>query len=387
MSVAESETSETTPAPPWWRRRRPLALAAGGGALLLAAAAAVVLTAGGDGEERAPVELVAPVGRPDPVPTGRVVEKLPADCGVPVAAVRALVPGAEVGHGSCDWYVDRHKGPVLATDLSRNDKVSGAMSEYDRPTLRDPDWVEPIRLTGAATVTGLGDEATLYQKPGHVYLLFRVGNVVGRVVYKASGRTAVQMRDAGFRAASEMARKLGAPARPVLGAPTGVSGSVKHLPQVCDALPDAVAERLVPGGEGRQVEREGPLWRISGASVSTCTWSGTPRDMLVSLAAFPDRLRGPGAWQAERAYREAHVTARTENNGFTALAGLGEQAFGAEDHDNSQMVVVFRVGNVVAAVEYGELQRPTLQPDAEALKGAYTAGLKVAEKLAVASGG
>ncbi|MFC9976523.1 hypothetical protein ACFVH6_37060 [Spirillospora sp. NPDC127200] len=366
-------------------RSRKLVLTAAGSALLVAAAA-VALVAAGDEEERPPVRLVAPVGRPDPVPTGRLVkERRPANCGVSEATVRALVPRPGENPHHCSWPVDRRTGPSLLVTLSASDGIAAAMREYGRPTDRDPEWAAETRPGGAATVTGLGDEASFYQRPGRIYVVFRAANVVARVRYEATGRTAEQVRNGGLRAASDMAGALGAPARPVQGAPSGTGKPVKQVP-VCDTLPSELAALLVPGGRPRQMEKEGPLWRSHGALVTTCMWAGAKRNLLVSLAAFPDRPQGPGAWQAERAYLEMHETARTENDGFMALAELGEQAYGASDRMTSETVVVFRVRNVLGAVQYGEKQRSTLEPDAEALKGAYTAGLKVAEKLAIASG-
>ncbi|MFI6519518.1 hypothetical protein ACIBF1_28450 [Spirillospora sp. NPDC050679] len=367
-------------------RSRKLVLTAAGSALLVAAAA-VAVAAEGDEEDRPPVRLVAPVGRPDPVPTGRLVkDRQPANCGVSEATVRALVPRPGRNPRHCSWPVDRSTGPSLHVSLNVSDGIAKAMREYGGPTIRDPEWVAQMRPDGTVTVTGLGDEASFYQRPGRVHLFFRAANVVARVDYEAPGENAEQVRDGGLRAASDMARALGAPARPVQGAPSGTGKPVKQVPQVCDALPGELAALLVPDGKPRRDDRRGPLWRRADMPVTTCVWEGAERGLLVSLLSFPDGPPGPGAWQAERDYLEMHETARAENDGFTALAGLGEQAYGAADRTTAKMMVVFRVRNVVGAVEYGELRRHTLEPDAEALKGAYTAGLKAAEKLAIASG-
>lgn len=420
----------------WAARRAGLLGAAGAlllvGAVLLAVALVRIGDSAGPGEG---ARLPAPRAVPDPVPDGPIVTAMPANCGVSRRTARSLAPGSdpdaeksglfrEGGPGSCMWYSlndgaercgfcprsDSHrKERVLNVDIVRHTGTTGreAVLRAAQELGPAPDLV--VGRNPPRRVTGLGSQAVAYYSAERdtegAIVTFRYGNAVTRVKYtgwdapKGDGRQVTipeRIALAGaLRAAAEAARGLGVRADPVVAEPQPGAGLVRRPPKVCDLVRDRTAGLIAPRAErARWVGSAFP--GVPGVTYDTCEWTsrtseladeGAKRLLRVAVGVVGEWRPGMALAVAADAYTRMHMEGRlpTSGEGFTAVAGLGEQAYvlyRREAGGKGQADVVLRYRNVLAEVTYSGTDGPTEIPRTQAVGAAYTAALDVAAALA-----
>ncbi|WP_192809979.1 hypothetical protein [Actinomadura rudentiformis] len=408
--MSEPDPTDRPAVRPWWRRRRTTGAVAGGAALVLGAAVVVVLS-GPRGE--AGVTLIPPRGKVDPVPAEPLITATPGDCGVSAATVRRLALGDDGGgpnhDGGCDWYSSGPGGRVrsLAVDVVVRGTIGDAMVDFPRERwfIASP-LARLLSPNPPKTVTGLGDEATTYysadlQVKG-AFVVLRAHNVIATIQYSGRDDTddpvgkVISQKTAtagALAAAAEVARSLKAPARPVLAdqASTTSAPALRRVPKPCDAVPADVIALVAPGTKrGRWVSSL--VDEVPDARFATCRWAPADASMdgerkrylTVTIASVPDQRPGHGTQTATRQYVQTHLRARSAGAHFTALAGLGDQAFAVFTQTDFIVqahsgLVAFRVRNVLVAVGYsGEHAR--MPPD-QAIKGAHTVAVWVAKAL------
>lgn len=402
-------TGQATPRPRPVRRAWRVAIVAVVGAALVAA---VLVTFA-----NVPEPLPAPPALAhDPVPAERIHWTIPAGCGVSAATLDALAPHAgidEAGEGgSCKWTSQRgdranflnldvgviplHAGPgVPGATEPGNSSVAAAMKAFD--SARDEGHA--IR-----PVTGLGDEAFLYDRDssdsrsGQVE--FRTDNVIIATGYRADAGldgklpSAARLRAGALRAATDAARRLGAPAAPKVAAPPTARPAVRTPPSPCTVVPSGLRERLLgdddPDTAPGDADDSGGA-PIPGARMEGCDLRTEDRELTVSVitGTAPTAIRDIG-----REYLRRHLEARaeqpisrTDERYFHALSGLGDQAFAAylEESDGGADVrsparVVARAGPALVAVTYGAVDSGYATeplPRTEAVDGAYAAAVRV----------
>lgn len=401
--------------PRWWKPRRhprrTLAIGAGVAALALAAGTtAVVLATGPD--PGAPTSTATPLAH-DPVPTARTITERPARCGVADTTVDALVPEHEPrrakGADPCEWRVSYVKSDhgwrerrleVFQIRAARNGTgagtpdllVSRAVKKFaDAVARQDPDSMRPV--------TGLADEAVSSYDPdaysGGGTVVFRFRNVVVKVTYSGADHKNNQPKSlsrktaltGALKAATDIATRLGAPARPKITTLAAGPPAITRTIAPCDTVPEDTATELTrptstptPSEENlRDPEPDEPR---------SCTWKSHGRTLTVAVRRFPDDLPGSGTRQAEHAYLRLYYSARAtapadgnDKRYFAALTGPGQQAFGAAAGKTAPGRVVFRHRNIIVDVTYTSTDEEDPLTRDEAVNGAYTAAAQVATAL------
>ncbi|MQA81106.1 MAG: hypothetical protein GEV10_21920 [Streptosporangiales bacterium] len=354
-------------------------------------------------------KVVAAAVTRDPVPTGPLVTSIPADCGVRERTMDELVSGGqyrELIHNpdsqNCTW--DSGSGARifgggsrdLEIDVSKDHEDAGPRSEWMAAAFQtfdmkldavaeapDDRQIGPVR-----PVSGLGDEAVVWHAldfTGPVYpgkkpegepekatttVLFRQGNVVVQVAYGGVDYTPhgsgvvpeteggppdeAALRAGAFLAARDVAAGMGLRVSGKVAVTADAGRKLARVPDACDLLPDAVAERLAPDADP---EEEDSYLVDSGEATATggCDWDF---DLVAEVAAFPDSRRGSGERVAIRRYLELHAEARgfiredeDDEAYFRALTRPGEQAYVSWTKDSSVTTeVVFRTRNVLVRV-------------------------------------
>jgi hypothetical protein len=277
--------------------------------------------------------------------------------------------------------------------------------------------------TPSRTVTGLGDEARYTYSPAvrasggateGASLRFRAGTVIVAVRYRGRDFSddgpqrqvpEAEARRAVLAAASDAARALGTPARPVFAepAPTGPP-PVRHVPRPCDLVPASLAERLAPGAVRRRgaspVTAADQVSAAYGQASDTCVWDSAPtcclgeatdhrpeRHLSVTVRSFAEWRRGIAVRLAARDYLQLYYDARdgAGHTGFRAVRGLGDQAYAvyrADDamDDLQDGDVAFRVRNLVIEVGYAGARDEPL-PHGMAVNAAYTVAARARAAL------
>jgi hypothetical protein len=444
------------------RRRSNRRLLAGVGATtaLLVLVVVVLLPHDPDGPGAREVlnvgSLAAPKAARDLVPSGPIVTKYPAACGVPDAVARELVPGsrpggrerglfADTSKGVCLWYAlndgeeqggfvpdgnrlrkERvlHVDIVLGKASSFASPIGGAMEQIDRGPVGAP--------TDAAlrVVTGLGEEARAGYSPAldeGAFVRFRVGNAAVLVNYGGwdrKGKDPAQRQlpektamAGALRAAAGIAKNVGVPTRstPSFALPQAAAPVIQRLPKPCDTV-SAETLRKVANGAYRErgvtslvapspgtVPDQAPAamrgdacrWTTHTATSTSLEAKDSARNVEVTIAAVSGRQPGSAVQFATREYLRQHHNARDGKKdgtinlqqGFTAISGLGDQAFVVYgEHpgggNESPGRVVFRLRNVLVQVRYfSDSQDDDPLTRSEAINGAYTVALDVAGSL------
>ncbi|MBO2452355.1 hypothetical protein J4573_35060 [Actinomadura barringtoniae] len=379
-------------------------------AAMAAAVTAVVLTVvlsssgkaseGGRGEGR----LASPAFTADTVPVSQGLKK--GDCGLSKGTAQELVPGVKKsGDRSCDWFGDDRF-------LTVDDGLSGAppVVTSSADTLYAISPRPPKRFSGLGDDEALARTSSPYGKAEAEISLTLRGSYT-RVTYGGRGLTETKAEAGALKAATDIAKNLGAPAKPSPSGTTPVGGAAPGfaaLPRVCDTVPGDALDRLVRGADRSRGEANQELTQmfaqLRGGATDTCEWNASGpagakvdrnRVLQVTVGSVPDWEPGAGARAITRAYLRLHGEARGDGTGkagaaerFHALKGLGDQAFGGtwSQYQNYGRVV-FRLRNVLVDVLYrGEdTQSKTLYrtdlPGDKALAGAYTAALGIAGVL------
>ena len=400
-----------------WRTRRAAIAAAATALVVVAGLVVAVVTLGDDG-------LPAPhVLAHDPVPPEHDRATIPTNCGVTGQTVSALTPHPRLekngDDGDCEWYSEAtgkrgdrrltirlsivHAGAgVPNVTSSGNSSTAAAMGSF-APTAES-------KRPGQRTVTGLGDEAYLFSERGDLLTVaFRAGNVMASAQWEADTYTTrlkkapasdARMRADAFRAAADVARALGAPAKPALGAapsPRAVSGLPKSA---CAAASKELRERLLgddadsSSGDGDPLDPSAP---DAEQRVRSCTWRADGRELMVAIAAARPSGIGTQMSDARREYLRRYLDARAEKpisahdeRYFHALSGLGDQAFCAyvEEADLPGLAargparITARVGGALVTVTYGAVPGGYDDDDAgplsreDAVNGAYAVAVR-----------
>lgn len=404
-------------------------------AILLVTGLIVKLTSGPDTGEHGDRALTAPRTRPDPVPTPKPLteDDIPKDCGVSPATRTQLVPGDEKA-GPCQWYSNRRDTDDCGSCSTKSGGLDPALEMAVRMSDGDED-VSPIGQamlsidtlwTQAAagsipfrSVTGLGGEAVARYSPGTdqdggATVVFRHRNALVTISYRSDSSDGQLPEKAALhgalRAAADAAGKLGTdvPSYPRIITPPAGPPALTHVPKPCDAVPETTLDRLVPDANSsrEQVPAFGTDIGITGRDVQrTCWWyetstrhagdgsrEGAARDLVVSVAPFPDLGRGSGTREATRLFHKVHHDARHKQagaahpNAFHMLTGPGDQAFGSYETDprggtDPAGRVVFRMRNVLVAVQYSGKDGERTISQKQAVNAAYTAAVRVAKSL------
>ncbi|GAA1822559.1 hypothetical protein [Actinomadura chokoriensis] len=412
-------------------------------ALVLGVAAVVVVVAaaaqrsGPGGISDGP--LTAAPATTDPVPAGRIVTKVPANCGVSKGTAARLAPGSDPdaekrglfrkgGPGSCMWYSlddgkttcgfcigDFRNERVLNVDIALagnrlQSPISDALRQMDETTGVTRNSVPP------EIVEGLGEEATARysaetETEGAI-VKFRVGNAVATIRYRGWDAPGGERRtipkktalDGAFAAASETAKSLGTAARPVLSrVKRPVTPPVRHVPKPCDAVPAATVEKVARGAYRRRATSSlFPALNWPGTSTDACAWKartsrysgeGRSRTLTVAITAEEDRLPGVGAFTATRRYLGLYENLRAGNtpgsdrfSGFRPLAGPGDRAFavtrGARTSSSGdEGFVVFQKRNLLVEVSYQGADEETPLSGSRLVDSAYTVAVAVERSL------
>ncbi|MFC4048961.1 hypothetical protein ACFOY4_04625 [Actinomadura syzygii] len=436
-----SDSGPPGPAPRWWTGRGRQA-AAGTIALVLAVSVAVAVAASRDrapeGISDGPL-LTAPAGA-DRVPAGRVVTKLPRNCGVSAATAARLAPGADRdaekgnvfrqgGPGSCMWYsLDDGKAKCgFCVGDFRNERVlyvditlsTGRLQAPITEAMQALTPAEPNRAANPdppALVEGLGEEATArysaeIETEGAV-VDFRVGNAVVSVRYKGWDDVRGRRRtipektalDGALAAAAETAKSMGTTARPVLSAVKNpVTPPLRTIPKPCDTVADPTVDKVARGA----YRRRGSATLLTmaapaGMSVDACTWNartsrysgeGRTRTLTVSLAVAGERLPGLGAFNATRQFLGVYQNQRAGKSpgadaftGFTPLTGPGERAFAVTKvqrsaSDGDVGIVIFQKRNVLVEVAYRGADEDVPLTGKRLVDSAYTVAVAVERSL------
>ncbi|TYB48135.1 hypothetical protein [Actinomadura chibensis] len=436
-----SDSGPPGPAPRWWTGRGRQAAAATI-ALVLAVSAAVAVAVSRDPAPRGISDgplLAAPAGA-DRVPAGRVVTKLPRNCGVSDATAARLAPGSgrdaekgnvfrQGGPGSCMWYsLDDGKAKCgFCVGDFRNERVlyvdiTLSKGRRQSPITEAMQALSPAGPDRAASpvppklVEGLGEEATARYsaevETEGAEVGFRVGNAVVSVRYKGWDDVRGRRRtipektalDGALAAAAETARSMGAAARPVLSAVKNpVTPPLRAVPKPCDTVPAPTVDKVAR----EAYRRRGSATLITtaapaGMSLDACVWNartsrfaneGRSRTLTVSLAVAGERLPGLGTFTATRQFlgvyqdqREGKSPGLDAFTGFTPLTGPGERAFavtkvqrGASDGDVG--LVVFQKRNVLVEVAYQGSDEDVPLTGRRLVDSAYTVAVAVERSL------
>jgi hypothetical protein len=420
--------------------RRAAAIGAAAVAVALAATLAVLLTRGGGPAEP---PLRAPASTADTVPELRApaAKDLPKGCGVGAGTVKKYAPGSDTQRSrtDCRWYSlnggKEHCGWCVASggDRERVLEATVTVADGQNPVAGQSVAGNALRQLGPAsaaeitagtpsrTVAGLGDEARYTYSPAvrasggateGASLRFRAGAVVVAVRYRGRDFSddgpqrqvpEAEARRAVLAAASDAARALGKPARPVFAEPAPAGPPpVRRVPRPCDLVPASLAERLAPGA----VRRRGAspvadqVVAAYGQASDTCVWDSTPtcclgkatdhrpeRHLSVTVRSFAEWRRGIAVRLAARDYLQLHYDARdgAGHTGFRAVRGLGDQAYAdyrtdVSGDDQQGGDVAFRVRNLVIVVAYTGARDEPLPHDM-AVNAAYTVAARARAAL------
>jgi len=406
-----------SPKPPRHVPMRARVVIVAASAVLLAAAVLITLAA-------VPSPLPGPRTLPhDPVPAERIRWSIPANCGISAATLKALSGDASldsVGGGSCTWnnrdqdgrgdlkvgITAHHAGPGApgATEQGGS-SVAAAITALGTGAVYQGATVTPL--------TGLGDEAVLSETRSSVRFAdvsFRTGNVTVRAEYSTEASpyrhkplSAGELRAGALRAAADVGRALGAPARPKIAAAPSRAPAVHTPASVCDVVPSDLRDRLL-GTEDRQAdsggEHDDPYLSgslLRGAHTTTCDLQSDGRELEVAIttSTAATAVRDVGREYLRR-YLEARAEkplAGTDERYFHALSGLGDQAFcayleeggGVSDVESPARVVI-RSGTALISVVYGsdtDGYEADLEPltREEAVDGAYAVAVRAARAV------
>lgn len=383
--------------------------------------------------------LIAAPATADPVPAGRIVTKVPANCGVSKATAARLAPGSDPdaekggvfrqgGPGSCMWYsLDDGKAKCdfcigdfrnervlnVGIDLTGNrlqSPISDALRQMDEaPTLERGSGRPEI-------VEGLGEEATArYSADGETegaIVKFRVGNAVATIRYRGWDADGGERRtipektalDGAFAAAAETARSMGTAAQPVLSrVKHPVTPPVRHVPKPCDAVPVATVDKVARDAyRRRDTSSLFPDLNRPGTYIDACTWrartsrysgEGQSRTLTVAIIVVEDRLPGLGAFTASRRYLGVYENLRAGDTrgsdkftGFKPLAGPGDRAFAVtrvsrSSSSGDEGFVVFQKRNLLVEVSYQGADEETPLSGNRLVDSAYTVAVAVERSL------
>ena len=399
------------------RYRTPIALAAVAAVILLVIAVVTVkLVTGGPDSSVDPSALPdPPAAAADPIPTGPIIKKIPADCGLSKATVTALVPkGRPTQQQRCQWAEDG----ASATSLTVHIEVHSApSSEFPQRGLIGSRRVETLPGTPIATamsdfaggqpargesnfkhserVTGLGDEAlfkdnfNLAQDEDFAEVRFRIGNTVALVIYESSGEKDQgvperKIASGALKAAAEIAEGLWKPAphRPSM-APKDVVDDYEPLDSACHLVPKESIGKVVDDEFGGRPAKA-PVNGFHDASQIGCGWQSEDHRLTLSVLAY--RAQGPinGPHNASRQYAALHADTRAAPGGekyFAPISGLGDQAFAAYAKDATPGRVLFRKANFLVEVVYTEADGASPLTRQDQLKGAYAIATQAAVRL------
>lgn len=399
------------PGPPPRRSRTGLVvgLVIGGVVVVVAAvvAAVVVVRLGGDD-----AELPAPrtLGR-DPVPAEHVIAKAPANCGVGRTTPGALRLGAKPQRSgdTCVWSKAAKGGRYRELSVQNQVQRSG-------PTTldggRSPVAAAISLFSGYANdggrrpLAGLGDDSAYRAGAGDtgdghkVDIVFRTGNVVNTVRYAVtgpgSGPAEVAARTAAFRAATDVARRLGGAHKPVKAPPIPVR-TATVVGSGCDLVPADLSEQLLdddsPAGGPDHVDALVNPRVIPGASSDGCHRNGLSRLLDVSVTSTANANAGRDvAREYLRTYYQIRAARPAKPGGgryFQALSGLGDRAFcgyaegrapGAYGQNLAQVVVHSRTA--IITVMYGSVPGTDHPISREqAVNGAYALAVQAARHV------
>ncbi|TDD90143.1 hypothetical protein E1293_03645 [Actinomadura darangshiensis] len=434
--------SDPEPAgPPLRTGRRRLALAGAAAVVVLVVTVAVVASRGsGDPGGISDGPLIAAPAGAEQVPAGRIVKKIPHNCGVSDGTAARLAPGSdpdpekggvfrEGGAGDCSWYsLDDGKAKCgwCFGDDYRNERVLDVDISLATGIQQSPisEAMQMVGMTGPGStgrsgppkiVEGLGEEAVVRysaeQETEGANLAFRVGNAVVSVRYTGwdavrgrertiSEKTAV---DGAFAAAAETAKSMGAAARPVLS--TGMhpaTPALGRVPRPCDAVPGATVDKVARGAYRRRgASTLMAIVNQAGLSVDSCTWKartsrysneGRSRALTVSLAVADEDVPGYGAFTATRQYQAVYRNLREKKSitlddfaELTPLTGPGERAFAVTEVGSGSSgdagLVLFQKRNVLVEVAYEGADKELDLRGRQLIDSAYTVAVAVERSL------
>ncbi|MEU8800560.1 hypothetical protein [Spirillospora sp. NPDC048819] len=418
-------------------RRWRIAAVAGALAVVLAAAVAVAVargTSSGGGIADGPL-LPAPASA-DRVPAGRIIEKLPRNCGVSDGTAARLAPGSDRdaekgnvfrhgGPGSCMWYsLDDGKAKCdfcvgdFANERVLDVTITLASGRTQSPISEAMELVGrdgPGRVGTAPPeiVEGLGEEAAARysadtETEGAI-VTFREGNAVATIRYRgwdAEGdrRTTIPEKtamDGALAAAAETAKGLEAAADPVLSTvKRPVTPPLSRVPKPCDTVPAGTVDMVARDAYRRRggATLLPAMYRMS---VDSCRWrartsqysnEGQSRTLTVSLAVADERVPGLGVHAATRDFlgvyrnlRSGKVPGIEDFTGFTPLAGPGDRAFAVTKTGSRSTgdvgLVVFQKRNVLVEVAYEGADEETNLSGRLLIDSAYTVAVAVERSL------
>lgn len=418
-----------------WSRGRRRIVSIGAGAVVAVAAAAVVVAV-----NRGP-DTIDDVGGPvaaartaDHRPHGPALRNAPYDCGMSPAVLDRLAGGAEkteqqsIGSDRCTWggvtggnrlEVDLE---FSATDAGRPDP-SEALGDFTR--MISTGKASSTDRTGPVTaLTGLGADAVGWTAVAEVdgtpltdrahprvwhgrastTIAFQAGNVAAQVTYGVADRTKdgvdltahpleTTTRDGALAAATSLARQIGAPVRGTPAEARTPAGPVaRTLPAACSIAAAGTVRTAADNPELKPERDDGNSLEDgdTGLDGDRCAWSGglgRSVDVEWALAGEPSPT-GDAATAARRVYDQRYLSARDTPEGtpdqsvFTALKGLGDQAFAAyekdEDIDGGDGVVLVRKRNALIRVRCWTID--PYSPD-DALNCAYAVARAAAGRV------
>lgn len=429
--------SAPEPAAGWlaWVAKRKLLVGAVAAVVVAAVVVTVVLWPRPETDE----VVAAAVATKDPVPTGPLVTSIPADCGVRERTMDRLVSQGgyqeqifNPDRQGCVWNAGSRArifgggSRALEIDVTKSHEDAGPRSEWTAAAFQDlgyaldavTDAPDNQRISAVRPVSDLGDEAVTWhtleyagpvypgKKPegdlekGTTTVVFRQGNVVveiayGGVDYTPRGSGVVPetvgappdeaaLRAGAFLAARDVAASMGLKASAKIAVTEDVGRKVARVPDACDLLPDAMAERLAPDADAEPDESY-LIDSDESADTGACDWDF---DLVAEVAALPDSRLGSGELLATRRYLELHTEARgftpedeDDEAYFRALTRPGEQAFVSWTKDTSiKTEVVFRTRNVLVRVTVRDSEG-SAKSRSEAVRDAYDAAVAAARSV------
>jgi hypothetical protein len=359
-------------------------------------------------------ELSAPPVAADPIRAVPATHAFSTDCGVSQATLDALVPEAERRRSqtdACEWATarsERERYLSVSITLGDSSQQSALGTLGTTPTTNAMgafvNNVTQLREKKMA-VNGLGDEGRAYYPADRIQdgggsIIVRARNVIVKTNYRSgtyaeeqlSGKSAM---DGALRATTDVVRGLGVPVhRPPSIGPLKADAMPARSPgDPCKMVSPQILEKLI---EEPEQSRDGDITSSrEGKNAQTCSWK--PRTWPDNYAYYLQVVLTPhpSLEAAERSYRTKHIEARAEEpiskeneKYFTAVAGLGEQAYAAFVEEGSPGGVVFRVRNVVAIVTYSQTAVSNAAPGdskpltrQQSVNGAYAAAKDVAAAL------
>lgn len=430
----------------WGRRRWIAAGAAAAAVVVIVAITVAVRAAKGPDTIDDVGDPLSAARTADKVPSGGpALTDLPYDCGMPHDVLKRLVgdvdkqESQEPGRDSCTWgdvdglsSVDGAHGldvKVWAKTSGGSADPAAAIGQLGdsvdsaRSMLADDDAPGPI-----TAMSGPGDQAaawTVVRKSGstkvvdphdkHVLrgtaattIAFTAGNVAALVTYGGADvgdkglDTAKHPLEpttlkAMMPAVTRLARALGIPVRDTPRAVPAPAGTpVTDLPASCELAP-AETVRAAGDNTGLRPEKDDSLLfgekdaeADQGITGDSCHWKGGIGHSVEvqSITVDAESPLGAGATVARREYLRQYRDARDTPGGtaseaaFTALRGLGEQAFANyEKHDildGGAGLVTFRARNALVQVRCWDID--TYPPD-DALNCAYTVARAAAKRV------